>query len=293
MTYPTTALDMAREAKAHRDETGRPDPTADAYLNLLEAGLVKADSAERYVGPSGPKITGVKRAGASGAGIATEYTHERPGAGDNGMGHGRVSRPTPKMINYIHVLLRQVPADVAAKARPWFEQHEATMTFDQARDTINRLKAHRDGAPQAPQDAPAASAPVAPSRRPETSAWTTWRELAAPLAAMGGQHGARFAVASATGNNDLDFWVVSTWTSRNNGREMFGLKRYIGGQGPVIVRMDPGAMVKVAQAIHAAGPDESMRLFGRELGQCGHCGRDLTDEASRAAGIGPVCARRH
>jgi Family of unknown function (DUF6011) len=291
MTYPTTALDMARDAKAYRDEAGRPDPTADAYLTLLEAGLVKADSAERYVGPSGPKITGVKRHGASGAGIATEYTHERPGAGGNGMGHGRVSRPTPKMINYIHVLLRQVPADVAAKARPWFEQHEATMTFDQARDTINRLKAHRDGAaqtPQAPVDTPA---PVADRPTPSRSAWALWDELAAPLAAMGGQHGARFAVPSATGNNDLDFWVVNTWTGRN-GRTMHGLKRYIGGQGPVIVRMTPEAKVAVAQAIHAAGPMEALKLFGRELGVCGDCGRSLTDEVSRSEGRGPICRNK-
>ena len=34
----------------------------------------------------------------------------------------------------------------------------------------------------------------------------------------------------------------------------------------------------------------AMLRNGRELGHCGHCGRTLTDEASRAAGIGPVCA---
>lgn len=37
-------------------------------------------------------------------------------------------------------------------------------------------------------------------------------------------------------------------------------------------------------------PEEAMVRYGRELGQCGHCGRTLTDEASRAAGIGPICA---
>lgn len=34
----------------------------------------------------------------------------------------------------------------------------------------------------------------------------------------------------------------------------------------------------------------AMIRYGQELGECGHCGRTLTDEASRAAGIGPVCA---
>jgi hypothetical protein len=32
--------------------------------------------------------------------------------------------------------------------------------------------------------------------------------------------------------------------------------------------------------------------YGRELGVCGVCGRTLTNEESRAAGIGPVCAGR-
>jgi hypothetical protein len=39
-------------------------------------------------------------------------------------------------------------------------------------------------------------------------------------------------------------------------------------------------------------PEAAARLFGLELGVCGMCGRPLTDDASRAAGIGPVCQRR-
>jgi uncharacterized protein DUF6011 len=40
----------------------------------------------------------------------------------------------------------------------------------------------------------------------------------------------------------------------------------------------------IAQDAHAA-----MIRYGHELGECGRCGRTLTDEASRAAGIGPIC----
>lgn len=32
---------------------------------------------------------------------------------------------------------------------------------------------------------------------------------------------------------------------------------------------------------------------GRELGHCGVCGRTLTDEESRARGIGPICAENN
>jgi hypothetical protein len=41
--------------------------------------------------------------------------------------------------------------------------------------------------------------------------------------------------------------------------------------------------------IAAAGTKEAMFRYGREIGACGHCGRTLTNEESRAAGIGPVC----
>lgn len=33
----------------------------------------------------------------------------------------------------------------------------------------------------------------------------------------------------------------------------------------------------------------SMLLYGTEIGACGHCGRTLTNDESRARGIGPVC----
>lgn len=40
----------------------------------------------------------------------------------------------------------------------------------------------------------------------------------------------------------------------------------------------------------AKDPKAAMLRYGREIGVCGHCGRTLTNEDSRAAGIGPVCA---
>jgi len=37
------------------------------------------------------------------------------------------------------------------------------------------------------------------------------------------------------------------------------------------------------------GDPDALARFGKELGACGVCGSPLTDEASREAGIGPVC----
>lgn len=42
----------------------------------------------------------------------------------------------------------------------------------------------------------------------------------------------------------------------------------------------------------AADPKAAAELYGKELGSCGICGRTLTDETSRAIGIGPVCRDR-
>ena len=42
----------------------------------------------------------------------------------------------------------------------------------------------------------------------------------------------------------------------------------------------------------AVDPAASSKLYGIELGVCGVCGRTLTNDESRAAGIGPVCAAK-
>lgn len=41
-----------------------------------------------------------------------------------------------------------------------------------------------------------------------------------------------------------------------------------------------------------ADPRAASIRYGHEIGRCGICNRTLTDEQSRAAGIGPVCAGR-
>lgn len=40
----------------------------------------------------------------------------------------------------------------------------------------------------------------------------------------------------------------------------------------------------------ARDPEAASALYGQKIGRCGVCSRTLTDETSRARGIGPVCA---
>lgn len=95
-----------------------------------------------------------------------------------------------------------------------------------------------------------------------------------------------YAVPSLTGNNDLDFFRVDRpeegqWAGRTF------VKRVIGGRPYSSVR---GKTAREAlEAILEFGIDEAGILYGSTLGQCSECNRHLTDELSRALGIGPEC----
>lgn len=97
----------------------------------------------------------------------------------------------------------------------------------------------------------------------------------------------RYAVENETG--DLRFYIVDRptegrWAGRVFVKVMHSDERS---------RLFDNAAASVLAKIVAAGPFEAMLRYGREIGSCGHCGRTLTDEASRAAGIGPVCAGKY
>lgn len=59
------------------------------------------------------------------------------------------------------------------------------------------------------------------------------------------------------------------------------------------VRVPRQQAAGIMDAIRAAGVKESMIRYGQELGVCGDCGRTLTNEESREAGIGPVCRSKN
>ena len=53
---------------------------------------------------------------------------------------------------------------------------------------------------------------------------------------------------------------------------------------------EPAASAIVAKI--AVDPEAASRTYGREIGACGRCGRVLTNDQSRAEGIGPICASK-
>lgn len=203
----------------------------------------------------------------------------------------QLDRASDKQVGYIGYLIGQlekIDPDGAAEAKSWTERQSFTGGRDGTASAWitrlkNRIEAVRTGKIVVSQ--PQTSADT-------KSVWIEWRKLAAELVKVGGPTGARFAVATEKGSdNDLAFWWVVRKDDPQSGRTRYFLRQVIGGQGPVRVRLAPEAMVSVAKKIKAAGPLEAMLTYGRELGSCGHCGRELTNKVSRDAGIGPHCRK--
>lgn len=183
------------------------------------------------------------------------------------------------------ILIKKLEAHnppIGRVAREWFAERENTITFADISPVIDRLRARlAEPVTTTPAEAPQ---PVVQTR----SVWAEWRSLAEPLATLGGRHGARFAVDTEDGaRNSIAFW----WIVPSEGPQgtRYFIRQVIGGQEPRRVRMAPEAMIAIAKKINDAGPYEAMLRYGRELGECGHCGRHLTNDESRALGIGPVC----
>ena len=196
----------------------------------------------------------------------------------------------PRADRYVYVLLRdltKINADAGRAGREWYDRNREELTVEQGSDWINRLKAKIAEGPRA------SSVTVEePRPNPARGAWAEWRALAAELVEFGGPTGARFAVDTEDGStNTVAFW----WIVRHEGHDgmvKYFIRQVIGGQGPVRVRMSPEAMITIARKIKEAGPRDAMLRFGREIGSCGHCGRVLTNDESRRAGIGPVCLKK-
>jgi len=109
-------------------------------------------------------------------------------------------------------------------------------------------------------------------------------EVAAPEVPAG-----RYAVATEDGaTNELAFYKVDHGKGRWAGRVF--VSRIVGGNDDIAVR---GAGAKTVLAKIAADPAAASAAYGHEIGACGVCGITLTNDESRARGIGPKCAAKH
>lgn len=177
-----------------------------------------------------------------------------------------MSNATAKQVSFYNSLLDQIVAlgagefsdEVVAVAREGFPTRtvaEASEAIERAKRTLARLKA-------------ATPAPAAP---------------AAPVTVQVPSGHYALVEDGVTKFYKVDVVTEGKWAGRT----------FVNAQGsdeyyPI---RNAAHRASILAAI-AADPKAALVRYGHAIGKCGVCNRTLTDEASRAAGIGPVCAGR-
>lgn len=147
-----------------------------------------------------------------------------------------------------------------------------------AKITVGEASAWIKAALAKPRKAPqAAPAPVAEATT-EAQAAVPARDDLVPAG--------RYAVAVPGDTNDVSFFKVDHGRGRWEGRVF--VSQYA-SDTEYRVWGDRQAAVL---ALIAADPEAAGLRYGQLIGTCCRCGRTLTDDASRAAGIGPECAKK-
>jgi len=171
------------------------------------------------------------------------------------------SRPTDKMLGYITHLLDQLATakpEVHAVAAPWWAEHAPTASYDLASRTIDRLKAHLANAAR----------PAAQDRYTDVP-------------------DGYYALEES---GHVSFYRVSTY--KPSPRYPRPGRKVQVQASDALHRMSSAAGYTILAKIRAAGVLTAAKRYADELGQCYRCGRALTDDVSRALGIGPVCRER-
>jgi hypothetical protein len=192
----------------------------------------------------------------------------------------------PRAGGLARVLIRDLAKlDTAAAdaATVWMDRNEDTMTVGQCSEWINRLRAKiatYNGTPVDAAKPQSGDAGYVPGERSEL------QELLAGLHEPVDAHPdrgmilRRYALDGFETGNEVRFYKL---------RESKRGRRYLVAQVSDEERMVPwGEALIVARRI-TADPMAAMLRYGTELGSCGHCGRTLTNDESRALGIGPKC----
>lgn len=180
-----------------------------------------------------------------------------------------VASPAQKaLVERLLEELRTVSPAVFAQASPWWATVCDTITKGDVSPVINRLKLRIS-------EAGAVAPVVNPSPVPVTYAARTPRDAFTDV--PDGYY------AVETDDNVLAFYRVSTW-KRSGDRKV-----QVHASDELHLVKGHKATDAILAKIRAAKPDVAGKRFADEIGSCYRCGRTLTDETSRALGIGPKC----
>lgn len=171
-------------------------------------------------------------------------------------------------------------------------EHDVLITMDRASQLISALKfLPRKGSPN--------SASNGGSDRVGTPVRVIWEELPDDSGkitrrgrlvlekgrVLAGSYGLKTPGPEFT--NNVTFFKV--WINERYGRG-WGVQMYVSDDtSRVKIGFDKQlwALEKIAK-----NPEKAARRFGLEFKRCGICGRGLTNDTSRALGIGPICRER-
>lgn len=140
-----------------------------------------------------------------------------------------------------------------------------------------------------------AAAPAAPAAEQELAPAAAAPTASAEGLDLSGLVSGRYAVPGGDTRLKLEVDVVAKgkwagWVFVRNAAE------YGPSAGERLGAQRPGQTYKgkaaAALAAVLADPKAAMAAYGHLTGTCGACGRHLEDEASIAAGMGPVCAKK-
>lgn len=96
-----------------------------------------------------------------------------------------------------------------------------------------------------------------------------------------------YALKNVEGHkNEITFYRLRT-PKQGNWTHMQFIDQVVGHGKRYPVRGD--ARAKIQNLIREQGAVQAQQLYGQEIGACGRCGRELTDDTSRRFGIGPDC----
>jgi hypothetical protein len=90
--------------------------------------------------------------------------------------------------------------------------------------------------------------------------------------------------------NEINFFRINTGKKGGRWEGFQFVTHIVAGEHNHAIKGD--ARGKVFVAIINQDAKKARELYGQEIGRCGVCNRMLTDDTSRALGIGPVCAGR-
>jgi hypothetical protein len=208
---------------------------------------------------------------------------------------------SPKAIGYVMVLLRKLRdhnPDVEAVAREYWMKHAIMDTDDATRvigsdlsaekvsQVIEKLKGHLAAPGQPAQNVPSAPSVTVPHITPDNAG--------SPFhVALEAIPEGRYAlpVLNDDGTPDGDkhrYFKIAT--GKRSGRKYMVEGRAAGGTEVSwggLVAFEHGAL-SIARRL-ADDWATAMVLYGTKTSHCGDCGRALTNDESRAIGIGPFC----